>query len=61
MRKTLVLALALCLLTTILSAANDEDIKANKRVEFGYGPPPAPQGVGCYKVRVNGPDIELEL
>ena len=33
MRKTLVLALALCLLTTILSAANDEDIKANKRVE----------------------------
>ena len=22
---------------------------------------PAPQGVGCYKVRVNGPDIELEL
>jgi nitrite reductase/ring-hydroxylating ferredoxin subunit len=23
--------------------------------------PPAPQGVGSYKVRVNGPDIELEL
>jgi len=23
--------------------------------------PPAPQEVGCYKVRVNGPDIELEL
>jgi nitrite reductase (NADH) small subunit len=22
---------------------------------------PAPQGVGSYKVRVNGPDIELEL
>ena len=23
--------------------------------------PPAPQGVNAYKVRVNGPDIELEL
>ncbi len=23
--------------------------------------PPAPQAVGSYKVRVNGPDIELEL
>jgi nitrite reductase/ring-hydroxylating ferredoxin subunit len=23
--------------------------------------PPAPKGVGSYKVRVNGPDIELEL
>ena len=23
--------------------------------------PPAPQGVNSYKVRVNGPDIELEL
>lgn len=23
--------------------------------------PPAPQGVSSYKVRVNGPDIELEL
>jgi hypothetical protein len=23
--------------------------------------PPAPQGLGSYKVRVNGPDIELEL
>ncbi len=23
--------------------------------------PPAPQGVNSYKVRMNGPDIELEL
>jgi len=28
--------------------------------KFKVGPP-APQGVGSYKVRVNGPDIELEL